>query len=82
MIRGLAIVEIVSAVTVVALAVLCWNTGVTDTVFAVAGNGGPEYVSTRYAGPWIALGAVGVVIAGLLLIDAVGRLLQPPAHTR
>lgn len=82
MIRGLAVAEIVSAVIVVVLAILCWNAGVTETVFAASGNGGPEYVSTRYAGPWIALGAVGVVVAGLLLIDGVGRLLQPPLDTR
>ncbi|WP_315901292.1 hypothetical protein [Rhodococcus sp. BP22] len=82
MIRGIAVAEIVSAVMFVALAILCWNAGVTETLFAAAGNGGPEYVSTRYAGPWIALGAVGVVIAGLLLIDGVRRLLQPPPHTR
>ncbi len=82
MIRGIAVAEIVSAVMFVALAILCWNAGVTETLFAAAGNGGPEYVSTRYAGPWIALGAVGVVIAGLLLIDGVRRLLQPPSHTR
>lgn len=82
MIRGLAIAEIVSAVIVVALAVWCWNAGVTETLVAAAGNGGPEYVSTRYAGPWIALSAVSVVVAGLLLIDGLRRLLQPPPHTR
>ncbi|QCB52390.1 hypothetical protein E5720_13885 [Rhodococcus sp. PAMC28707] len=74
--------EIVAAVVFVALAILCWNAGVTETVFAAAGNGEPEYVSTRYAGPWIALGAAGVVVAGLLLIDGVRRLIQPPSHTR
>lgn len=80
--RGLAIAEIVASVMVVALAILCWNAGVTEAVFAATGNGGPEYVSTRYAGPWIALGALGVLVAGLLLIDGVRRLLQPPLHTR
>ncbi|ORI24112.1 hypothetical protein BJI47_16245 [Rhodococcus sp. 1168] len=78
----MAIAEIVAAVLVVALAILCWNAGVTETVFVAAGDSGPEYVSTRYAGPWIALGAVSVVLAGLLLIDGVRRLLRPPLHTR
>lgn len=82
MIRGLAIAEIVFAVIFVVLAILCWNAGVTETVFAAADNGGPEYVSTRYAGPWIALGAVSVIVAGLLSIDGVRRLLQSPPHTR
>ncbi len=80
--RGLAIAEIVGSIMLVALAILCWNAGMTESVFAATGNGEPEYVSTRYAGPWIALAAVSVVVAGLLLIDGVRRLLQAPMHTR
>lgn len=70
------------AVVLLALAVVCWRTGVNTGVFAAVPDGPPEFVSTRYSGSWIAAGAVCVLVAGLLAVDVVRITVHQRPHTR
>ena len=63
--------EVLGAVVLLVLAVVCWNIGVSDTVFAAKPDGPPEFVSTRYSGSWIAAATALLLVASLLTVDAV-----------
>ncbi|PXX65007.1 hypothetical protein DFR70_10468 [Nocardia tenerifensis] len=65
---GLAVLAFVAAV-------LSWRQSIQTTTFAAVGQA-PEFVATRYVTPWILLAAVLVGAAGLVAIDAAGRLLR------
>ena len=73
--------EVLGAVVLLVLAVVCWNTGVSDTVFAAKPDGPPEFVSTRYSGSWIAAAAALLLVASLLLVDAVRLTVQHRSPT-
>lgn len=75
------ILEVVAAIGLVVSAVVCWNLGVVDTTFDAVADGTPEFVSTRYCGSWIGAATVCVVIAGLLVVDAVRITIEQRSHT-
>ncbi|CCQ15150.1 Benzenediol:oxygen oxidoreductase 13 [Rhodococcus sp. AW25M09] len=56
-------------------AVACWNAGVRTTEFPAVPDVSPAYSGTFYSGSWVALGALAVIVAGLLLVDGVRRVL-------
>ncbi|MFE3192147.1 hypothetical protein ACFXHA_24275 [Nocardia sp. NPDC059240] len=64
--------EFVLVPLLVVAAVWCWRNGIQTTVFQPQGEV-PQYNATRYAGPWLAVGAVAAIGAGLLLIDVLAR---------
>lgn len=65
-----ALGEIVVAAAAVLVGIKLWGVGVTTMVTPLA-NGQPPLVSTIYYGNWMAFGIGMVVIAGLLLLDAI-----------
>ncbi|UFS94015.1 hypothetical protein [Nocardia huaxiensis] len=66
------LVEFVFAALFAAAAVWCWRNGIHTTWFAQTGDA-PAFEATRYSGPWLALAASAVILAGLLLIDLIAR---------
>lgn len=64
-----------------ALAVVCWNAGVTDSLYAAVPDGAPEFVSTRYSGSWIAVALVSLIACVLLAVDVV-RLTADRSRSR
>ncbi len=64
------ILEAVGVALALLLAVVCWIAGVQDHIVAAVVDGAPEFVSTRYSGPWIAAATACVIAAGLLALDA------------
>ncbi|OZE82387.1 hypothetical protein CH304_15265 [Rhodococcus sp. 15-649-1-2] len=75
-------VEVLGAVLLFAAAVVCWNLGATEHLFAATDEGAPEFVAVRYSGSWTAAGAACVTVAFLLLVDAVRVRFQRRSHTR
>ena len=73
--------EVLGAVVLLMLAVVCWNAGVSDTVFAAKPDGPPEFVSTRYSGSWIAAATALLLFASLLTVDAVRLTVQGSSPT-
>jgi hypothetical protein len=80
--RAVVAGEAVGAVLAVIVAVVCWKAGVDVHGYAAVPEGAPAYASTQYAGSWIAVATVCVVMAGLLVIDAVRRWSWMRSHTR
>ncbi|MBL1075695.1 hypothetical protein JK358_14970 [Nocardia sp. 2] len=71
--RWLAVlVEFMLATLLTVAAVWCWRNGIQHTWFQPVGDA-PGFEAVRYSGPWLALSAGTVIIAGLLLIDLVTR---------
>ncbi len=69
-----AIGELLLATAAVIVAVLCWHRGIA-TMITPLGNGRPPLVSTMFHGSWQS-GAIGLVlVAGLLLLDALRQVL-------
>lgn len=73
--RMIATVEAVSAVLLVTAAVVSWRNGVLRTAYTAQGEI-PAHDSVRYAGPWLVLAAVLVMVAGLTCVDAAVRTLR------
>ncbi|MFD4183395.1 hypothetical protein [Rhodococcus sp. NPDC058514] len=71
--RMMRIVELALAVLAVGAAVWCWNRGVQTSDFGPAMEGAPEFTGTHYSGTWIGAATLLVIVAGLLVIDAVRR---------
>ncbi|KQU61128.1 hypothetical protein ASG84_00870 [Rhodococcus sp. Leaf278] len=67
-------VELVVALLAAIGAVACWNVGVRTTEFPAVPDVSPAYQGTFYSGSWIALGALAVIVAGLLFVDGVRRV--------
>ncbi|KZM70832.1 hypothetical protein [Nocardia terpenica] len=65
-------IDAVLAVLCLVAAVRSWHAGIGTTFFAADGDQ-PAFEATRYIGPWLALAALLVVVAGLALIDLVVR---------
>ncbi|WP_280404981.1 hypothetical protein [Nocardia brasiliensis] len=65
---GLAVLALVAGVG-------SWRNGIRTTTFAAL-DPAPEFVATRYVGPWLLLAAVLGAVAGLLVIDAVTRTVR------
>ncbi|MDQ2582686.1 hypothetical protein [Saccharothrix yanglingensis] len=64
-----AVGEVVLAVLLVALAVWCWQRGILRYGYPVPD--GPPLESTRMKGNWVGAAAGLVLVAGVLLLDAV-----------
>jgi hypothetical protein len=79
-VRGIG--EVIGAIALLAVAVVCWNLGVTDSTFAAVAGGQPEFVSTRYSGSWITTATFCVLVALLLSVDAVRWFVRRRSHTR
>lgn len=75
------IAEIVGALLLIALAVVCWNLGVTEHAFAAVPDGSPAFVATRYSGSWIATGTASMLVATVMLIDVVRISMLGRSHT-
>ncbi|MEU8896644.1 hypothetical protein [Nocardia sp. NPDC048505] len=69
----MAVAELVLAVLCAIGVALSWNRGLVTTGFAAAGEL-PAFEVTRYAGPWLLLATLLLVLAGVLVIDGVSRL--------
>ncbi|QIS06446.1 hypothetical protein F5X71_32795 [Nocardia brasiliensis] len=67
--------ELGLAVLLLVAAVASWRAGIRTSTFAALDRA-PEFVATRYVGPWLLLAAVLGAVAGLFLIDAVARLVR------
>ncbi|RRQ29600.1 hypothetical protein DK926_01625 [Rhodococcus sp. Eu-32] len=80
--RAVTAFEAVGAVVAVIVAVVCWNVGVDVYRYAAVPDGAPAYTSTQYSGSWITIATVCVVVAGLLVVDAVRRWSWVRSHTR
>ncbi|MGV9615847.1 hypothetical protein [Nocardia xishanensis] len=74
-----ALGRVVAAVVAVVLAVLSWGRGTVTTSFAAIGEM-PAFEATRYVAPWLVLSAFLVAVAGLLVIDAVTRVVRSAAE--
>jgi hypothetical protein len=72
---AVAAVEVLSATVLVALAVRWWYRGMVVTEFAGA-------QLFRVDGRWWAAAVLGATVAGLLLIDAVRRVVRVPGPRR
>ncbi len=64
--------EVLAALVCVVGAGWCWHAGV--RTFVSVTDGGPTVSTTGYSGSWILAAALLVAVAGVLVIDAVGRL--------
>lgn len=69
-----AVGEVVVAVVAVLVGIKLWSVGVT-TLVTPLGNGAPPLVSTIYYGNWMAYGIGLVVVALILLLDAIREVL-------
>ncbi|MGA9873293.1 MAG: hypothetical protein WBQ44_19400 [Rhodococcus sp. (in: high G+C Gram-positive bacteria)] len=74
--------DVVGAAVLLVLAIVCWNRGVTERVFAAVPDGAPEFVSTHYSGSWIGAATVCVLIALLLMTNAARTTVRGRSHTR
>jgi TRAP-type C4-dicarboxylate transport system permease small subunit len=70
--------EVIAALAIAFAAWWSWDHAERTSAFMPAYEGAPAYSGTYYAGSWIALAAVLAVVAGILVIDGVGRVTRPP----
>ena len=70
--------EVIAALVLAFAAWWSWDRAARTSSFNPAYEGAPAYSSTYYAGSWIALAAVLALVAGILVIDGVGRVTRPP----
>jgi hypothetical protein len=78
MMRRLWIVlDVVVLLACLGAAVPSWRGGIHSIGFAADG-GQPTFTATRYSGPWLALAALLVTLAGLAVIDLIARLAGKP----
>ncbi|MCM6774885.1 hypothetical protein NDR87_25925 [Nocardia sp. CDC159] len=66
------VVDLALIVLCVGAAVPSWRNGIRTTTFA-ASEELPAFEATRYAGPWLALAALLVAVAGVAVVDLVAR---------
>lgn len=73
----IALIEVAVAVVCLIGAVVAWRNGIHVTRVAPTGDV-PGYEATRYLPPWLLLATLAVVAGGVLVIDAIARLLARP----
>ncbi|MBF6333751.1 hypothetical protein [Nocardia transvalensis] len=66
------VVDLVLILLCVGAAVPSWRNGMQTTWFT-ASEELPAFQATRYVGPWIALAALLVAIAGVAVVDLIAR---------
>ncbi len=69
--RGVALLEVLLAVALLAGALWCWHRGVQTTLFPPYTRGAAAQPVTYYSAPWISGAVACVVVAGLLAVDTV-----------
>ncbi|MGV9410231.1 hypothetical protein ACWDOP_09980 [Nocardia sp. NPDC003693] len=80
--RWLAVLaEFVVAPVLAVLAIWCWRNGIHTGWFQPVGES-PGFEATRYSGPWLALAAVVMTVAGLVFIDLVARVVRVTRFAR
>ncbi|TSD48631.1 hypothetical protein FFI94_022475 [Rhodococcus sp. KBS0724] len=67
-------VGILGMVASLALAVVCWRSGLTTSTFDPIIEGAPSFEGTHYDGLWISGAGLALLLAGLMAIDVTRRL--------
>jgi hypothetical protein len=73
--RAAAAAEVLGAVAVGALALLCWMRGVTTTTVTLADGMLPPQELRSYSRPWLVGAAAAAAVCAMLLLDAIRRAL-------